>query len=72
MDEFFLKEEGRGQGIGKRLLDVVTQWMREQKVIRMIASVYLWNSSAREFYEKEEFLEYALSYEKSISPPQIK
>ena len=66
LDELYLTEEARGQGIGKKLLVAVTQWMAEQKVIRMIVSVYLWNASARKFYEEEGFLEYSSSYEKAI------
>ena len=66
LDEFFLKEETRGQGIGKTLLDAAIQWMKEQKVIRMITSVYSWNAPARAFYEEEGFLEHSSSYEKII------
>ncbi|MBL7131792.1 MAG: GNAT family N-acetyltransferase [Candidatus Omnitrophica bacterium] len=64
LDEFFLKKEARGRGIGKKLLDAATQWMREQNIARMITSVYSWNTPAREFYEREGFLEYSLGYEK--------
>ena len=66
LDELYLTEEARGNGIGKKLLDVVTQWMKEQKVIRMIASVYLWNAPARAFYEEAGFQEYSSSFEKII------
>ena len=66
LDELYLIEEARGQGIGKKLLGAVTQWMAEQKVIRMIVSVYLWNTPARKLYEEEGFLEYSSLYEKAI------
>ncbi|MCK5180277.1 MAG: GNAT family N-acetyltransferase, partial [Candidatus Omnitrophica bacterium] len=39
LDELFLTEDARGQGISKKLLDAATQWMEEQNVIRMITSV---------------------------------
>lgn len=66
LDELYLTEEARGQGIGKKLLDVVIPWMAERRVVRMIVSVYLWNTPARKLYEKEGFLEYSSSYEKAI------
>ncbi len=66
LDELYLTQEGRGKGIGKKLLDAVMRWMTEQKAVRMIASVYLWNTFARKFYEEEGFLEYSSSYEKEI------
>ena len=66
LDELYLTEEARGQGIGRKLLDAVTQWMTKQKIVRMIVSVYLWNTPAKKFYEEEGFLEYASSYEKVI------
>ncbi|MFC1645811.1 GNAT family N-acetyltransferase [Candidatus Omnitrophota bacterium] len=72
LDEFFLNEEVRGQGIGKKLLGAAIRWMSKQKVIRIIASVYLWNTSARRFYEQEGFHNYAVSYEKVIPPPETK
>ena len=72
LDEFFLKKEARGRGIGKKLLDAATQWMREQNIARMITSVYSWNTPAREFYEQEGFLEYASAYEKVIPPSETK
>ena len=66
LDELYVTEEVRGQGVGKKLLDSVFQWMVEQNVIRMIVSVYSWNTSARKLYEKEGFLEYSSSYEKTM------
>ncbi len=66
LDELYLTEEARRNGIGTKLLDAVTQWMKEQKVIRMIASVYLWNAAARAFYEEAGFQEYSSSFEKII------
>ena len=72
LDELYLTEEARGKGIGKKLLDAVAQWMAEQRVIRMIVSVYLWNTPTRKFYEEEGFLEYSSSYEKAIPSIQLK
>ena len=68
LDELFIKEEARGQAIGKKLLDAGTQWMKEKNVVRMIASVYLWNTSARTFYEQGGFKEYSVFCEKAIGP----
>lgn len=67
LDELFIKEEAQGGGVGKKLLNAGTQWMKEKKVVRMIASVYLWNAPARSFYEKEGFEEYSVFYEKKIT-----
>ncbi|MFC1708677.1 GNAT family N-acetyltransferase [Candidatus Omnitrophota bacterium] len=72
LDEFFLRKEARGQGIGKKLLEAATQWMRKRRIIRMIVSVYLWNTPASAFYEQEGFLNYAVSYEKVISSSETK
>lgn len=66
LDELFLTEDARGQGISKKLLEAATQWMEEQNVIRMITSVYSWNTPARAFYEEAGFLEHSSSYEKVI------
>jgi len=66
LDELYLTSEARGQGVGKKLLDAVTHWMTEKKVVRMTTSVYSWNASAKEFYEEKGFLEYAVSYEKTL------
>jgi len=66
LDELYLKEEARGQGVGRKLLDFVYRWMAEKNVIRMIVSVYSWNALARKLYEKEGFLEHSSSYEKAM------
>lgn len=68
LDELFIKNEARGQGIGKKLLDAGTQWMKEKNIVRMITSVYFWNTSARTFYEQEGFKEYSVFCEKAIGP----
>ena len=34
LDELYIKEEARGQAIGKKLLDAGAQWMKEKSMVR--------------------------------------
>jgi len=67
LDELYIKDSLRGKGIGKKLLESVTLWMKEKEIVRMTVSVYKWNEEAIRFYEKEGFESFALSYEKNLT-----
>lgn len=65
-DELFVDDRARGLGIGKRLIDEVTLWMKEEGISRIKLHAYSWNENAKKLYEKYGFREYAVSYEKFI------
>ena len=64
LDELYVDDKARGLGIGKKLMDKVTEWMREKGISRVKLHTYSWNNSAKKLYEKCGFSQYALSYEK--------
>lgn len=67
LDEIYIVDEARGRGIGKKLIAAVEEWMAQKGVVRMIVSVYAWNTQTRNFYKEAGFDEYAVSYQKPIN-----
>lgn len=65
-DELYVEEHARGCGLGRRLIDEVTGWMKEKGIRRMKLHAYSWNAQAISLYEYLGFKEYAVSYEKFI------
>ena len=65
-DELFVDVSTRGFGIGRKLIDAVTHWMKEKGINRIKLHAYSWNNNAKRLYEKYGFMEYAVSYEKFI------
>jgi GNAT superfamily N-acetyltransferase len=62
-DELFVDASARGHGIGQKLLDETIKWMREKEINRVKLHAYSWNENAKILYEKNNFKEYAVSYE---------
>ncbi len=65
-DELYLDEDARGFGIGQKLLDEVINWFKSKGISRIKLHAYSWNENAKKLYNKNGFLEYAISYEKFI------
>ncbi len=55
LDDLFVKEEYRGNGVGKKLMRKMMDVAREEKCHRLRLQVLNWNSSAIEFYKKSGF-----------------
>jgi len=66
IDNMWIDEEYRSQGIGKQLMNKFQNWTREKgiKRIRIIASYE--NRKGIEFYKREGFNEYDLILEKDL------
>jgi GNAT superfamily N-acetyltransferase len=52
LDDFFVKEEYRNLGIGKKLMDEVVMFAKEVNVNQVRWAVLEWNDLAIKFYEK--------------------
>jgi len=52
LDDLYVKEAYRGQGIGKALLEKVLEFARQNKCKRVRWQVLEWNTPAIEFYKK--------------------
>lgn len=52
MDDLFVKEAFRKNGVGKRLIDAVIQLAKEENCNRVRWQVSNWNKNAQEFYKK--------------------
>jgi len=68
LDELYIAEKARKQGVGKKLLDAVTEWMGEKKVVRMIVSVYYGIRTRASFTKKKVFVSILLPTEKTFRP----
>ena len=51
LEDFYVKPETRGLGVGSKLFDEVVEIAKEKKVKRMDWQVLDWNQSAIEFYK---------------------
>ena len=51
LEDFYVKPETRGLGVGSKLFDEVVEIAKEKKVKRMDWQVLNWNQSAIEFYK---------------------
>ncbi len=56
LEDFYVKPESRGTGIGSKLFDKVVEIAKEKKVKRMDWQVLDWNESAIEFYKGKKAL----------------
>ncbi|MEX2803919.1 GNAT family N-acetyltransferase [Streptococcus sp. H31] len=64
IDELFVAESVRGQGIGQMLLNACINWLKASGIRRVKLHAYSWNDGAKYIYERNGFTAYALSYEK--------
>ena len=53
MEDFYLKPEFRGSGLGSKLFDRVLDIAKARKVKRMDWQVLNWNTSAIDFYKRK-------------------
>lgn len=56
LEDFYVVESERQQGIGQLLFDHVVETAKERKVQRMDWQVLTWNEPAIQFYEKQKAL----------------
>lgn len=66
LDEVYVDESARGLGIGRQLIDDCLTWIRHQGARRVKLQMYNWNNHARHVYEKQGFVQYAVSLEKTL------
>jgi diamine N-acetyltransferase len=52
LDDLYVTEAHRGQGIGKRLLEAVLEFARQRHCIKVKWQVSKWNYGAIEFYKR--------------------
>lgn len=51
LEDIFVKEEARGQGIGTLFLQMLEELAREKDCIKMTWKCLTWNQASRDFYE---------------------
>jgi GNAT superfamily N-acetyltransferase len=61
--------EGRGRGIGKKLVEAFAAWARERGAVRLWVRVSAENSGAVRFYQRELFRDYDVVLERRIGSP---
>lgn len=66
LDEMYVSEDSRGLGLGKKLLDTVSQELKTLKVEKLKLNVFLWNENAIKLYDKEGFRRYFVGYIKEL------
>lgn len=66
LDELFILDKVRGNGIGQKLIDQTIMWMKEKGIHRIKLHAYSWNHFAAKLYERNNFEPYVVSYEKFI------
>ncbi|MEM7550543.1 MAG: GNAT family N-acetyltransferase [Bacteroidota bacterium] len=52
MDDLYVREQYRGLGLGKALLDKVVDFAKKEKCSKVRWQVSNWNTNAQEFYKK--------------------
>lgn len=55
IENFYVKPDFRGSGIGGRLMDEMGSWFRSQGATHMSVSIFAPNDRARKFYERYGF-----------------
>ena len=64
IDELFVIDSVRGQGIGQLLLNNCIDWLKKSGIRRIKLHAYSWNDAAQHMYEQNGFTAYAVAYEK--------
>lgn len=64
--EFYVREEYREKGVGKKLMQAATQWLRKKKFKTIALQCWASNTSARRAYEGMGFKAMHVKYEKII------
>jgi ribosomal protein S18 acetylase RimI-like enzyme len=63
LDELYTKEEFRGQGVGKKLLELGEEWAKT-KSNQLKLEVFEWNANAQEFYKRNKYEKDSVVYVK--------
>lgn len=66
VENTFIREEYRSQGIGKRLLERFTDWCRSKDVKKLKVKVSADNKLAINFYRNNNFKNYTLELESDL------
>lgn len=66
LENMFVYEEYRRQGVGKKLYDAFLAWAKEQKVNMLRVQATSQNKAAINFYRKCGFKDYTLILEKEV------
>lgn len=66
LDELYIDDTVRGNGLGKRLMFACFDWMKRKGARKVKLHMYQWNDHARRLYEKAGFVSYAVSFEKNL------
>lgn len=64
--EFYVREAYRKLGIGKKLMQTATKWLREKKLKTIGLQCWYANTPSRNAYEKMGFKAIHVKYEKNI------
>lgn len=54
LDELYVRNEYRGQHVGKKLLELGEEWAKS-KCNQLKLEVFEWNANAQEFYKKNKY-----------------
>ena len=56
IDSLYIKAEHRSKGLGKKMVELALQWLKENKVKKKVVVVLEGNAEALEFYQSLGFL----------------
>jgi len=66
LEELFIQEKYRGQGIGQEMFYKFADWCKRKKATKMRVDMFYKNNKAKKFYKKSGFKEHTVIYEKDI------
>lgn len=66
LDEMYVSDKARSLGIGKKLLENVSQELKDKGVQKLKLNVYLWNEGAIKLYENQGFKGYFMGCIKDL------
>lgn len=66
IDEIIVDSNYRNKGYGKKLIDEIYKYAKENDCIRVELNCWSFNSGAHEFYDKLDFKQQRVVYEKEI------
>lgn len=66
LENIFVLEKYRSQGVGGRLHEEFVKWSKAKKVGKMIVMAYAKNKAAIKFYKANNFQEYGVTLETKI------
>ena len=66
VSNLYIQKKYRNQGIGKKLLDISLNWLKEKKVKYISLEIHLENKNSLKFYRNLGFKDYTLKLAKKI------